>query len=249
MRVIIDSHPRLCCGPESEAFLREALDIDKLAEKFKLEPCAIDQAYHGSDSRAEFVDRLAALCCAATGKPRWAEKTPRNVLNLQFIFEKFPRAKFIHMLRDGRDVACSLRTHPKYRVVDGKLVPTNKRKPIKKCAERWRDSLLAARPFMSDPRFRTVRYEELVADPRKTIAGIVEFIGEPWDDALLSHSEAASIFRDATTFPQTPEANRPIENVALARWKRDMSQDDKRIFKDVAGDLLIEFGYVTDCDW
>jgi hypothetical protein len=225
------------------------LDLPRLKERFKATASDIENIYYASESRAEFIDRLAAICCAATGKPRWAEKTPRNVLHLHFLFAKFPRAKFVHVLRDGRDVVCSLRTHPRHRVVDGKLVPVKTWKPMKFCAERWRDSLLSARPYMADPRFHTVKYEQLVADPRKTMAALVEFIGEPWDDALLAHSEVASIFRDATTFPQTPEANKPIGTSALSRWQRDMTAEDKRIFKGIAGELLIEHGYAADDGW
>lgn len=66
---------------------------------------------------------------------------------------------------------------------------------------------------------------------------------------MLSHAEVESGYRDATKFPQNPEALRPIETKALWRWQRDMSADDREIFKQIAGDLLIEQGYATDYDW
>ena len=75
------------------------------------------------------------------------------------------------------------------------------------------------------------------------------FVGEPWDDAVLAHSEAKSIYRDATTFPQSSQANQPIKKSALAHWQRDMSDDDRRIFKEIAGETLIEFGYARDMNW
>jgi hypothetical protein len=249
LRVILDSHPRISCGPESNVFLQPVLQLPRLTRKFKLDSNDLNQAYFASRSRAEFIDRLAQLSRNFTGKPRWAEKTPRNVHNLKFIFDKFPRAKFIHVLRDGRDVVCSLRTHPRHRVVDGKLVPLHTWKPMKYCATRWRDSLLAAKPHMSDPRFHTVRYEQLVTSPRKAISALMDFLGEPWNDALLAHSEAASTFRDVSSFPQNPEALQPIGTTALARWQRDMTEQDKQIFQAIAGDLLIEHGYASDNNW
>jgi hypothetical protein len=249
LRVILDSHPRIACGPELGVFLPALLNRTELKKKLKLDTADLDEAYYASRSRAEFVDRLAAISQKVTRKQRWAEKTPRNVHSLDFIFEKFPNIRFVHMLRDGRDVACSLRTHPRHRVVDGKLVPVHTWKPIRSCTERWRDSLLAVKPYISDPRLHTVRYEELVTQPRQTISRLIEFLGEPWDDDLLAHSEAASTFRDVTAFPQNPEALRPIGTSAVARWHRDMSDEDKRVFREVAGDLLIEFGYAADDNW
>ena len=248
-RVILDSHPHICCGPESGVFLPEPLDDGKLGEKFKFDSDVVRQAYLMSGSRAEFVDRFAEICCRASGKQRWAEKTPRNVLQLKYIFARFPEARFMHLLRDGRDVACSLRTHPRHRVVNGELVPVKTWKPMEECAARWRDSLLAARPFWNDSRFYTVRYEALVSDPRTTIGGLLEFLEEPWDDAVLAHHQTESEFRDATTFPQNPEALRPIESTALGRWERDMTAADRETFKRVAGDLLIECGYAADNRW
>jgi len=85
------------------------------------------------------------------------------------------------------------------------------------------------------------------------VAGIFRiggtFLGEPWDERVLAHDAAESKFRDATTFPQNPEALRPIEQKALRRWERDLSADDRAVFKRIAGDLLIEQGYAADSSW
>jgi len=248
-RVILDSHPGICCGPESKVFLPDPLRLARLAERFKLDPARLRAAVAASGSRAEFIDRLADLCCDSTGKARWAEKTPRNVLYLDFVFGRFPQARFVHLLRDGRDVACSLRTHPRHRVVNGKLVPVNTWRPMRECATRWRDSLLAVKPYLADPRLHTVRYEQLVGEPRATIGRLLDFLGEPWDERVLAHAEAASEYRDATKFPQNPEALRPIEQKAVRRWERDMTAEDRAIFKRIAGDLLVEYGYAADDRW
>jgi hypothetical protein len=229
--------------------LQEPLDIDRLHEKFKLDASKLEQLTKSSRSRAEFIDRFAELCCALSGKRRWTEKTPRNILNLDYIFHRFPEARFVHVLRDGRDVACSLREHPRHRVENGKLVRLNTWNPMDMCAERWRDSIEAAKRYQSDPRFHTVRYEAVVSDPKATISSLLRILGEDWDDAVLAHSSAESNFRDANTFPQNPEALEPIGTSAVARWERDMTEEDKRIFKRIAGDLLVEYGYANNGNW
>jgi protein-tyrosine sulfotransferase len=249
VRVILDSHPNICCGPESQVFLPDPLDLGRLQEKFKLPDGQLWAAYDSSRSRAQFVDLFADICAATAEKSRWAEKTPRNVLHIDYLFERFPEARFVHLLRDGRDAASSLRTHPRYRIKNGQLMPLNTWKPMNVCAQRWRDSLRAAKPHWSNPRFYTVRYEQLVSDPRQAIGGLLAFLGEPWDDAELAHSEAKSAFRDATTFPQNPEALKPIGTSAVGRWQRDMTDEDRAIFKSIAGDLLVECGYAQNGNW
>jgi hypothetical protein len=153
------------------------------------------------------------------------------------------------VLRDGRDVACSLRTHPRHKVVNGELVPLNTRKPIAGCARRWRNDIEGSRPYWSDPRFLTLRYEDLVREPRPVLERLMAFVGEAWDDRLLEHAGTGSPFRNVTTFAQNPEALEPVNTRAVSRWERDLDAKDRRVFKRIAGKLLIELGYADDDDW
>jgi hypothetical protein len=89
----------------------------------------------GTTLLSAMIDAHPLFFCGP--ESRWSEKTPGNVRVLDRIFEYFPRARFIHVIRDGRDVVCSTRTHPKFRVVDGKEVLTGILRPADECAERW----------------------------------------------------------------------------------------------------------------
>jgi hypothetical protein len=249
LRMMLDSHRRICCGPESSVFRRRALDPAALAERFGLPQADVQSLYDRARSRPGFIEAFAALCMQKTGKSRWAEKTPRNIGRIGEIFRSFPEARFVHVLRDGRDVACSLRTHPRHRVEGGKLVPLDTWKPIAGCARRWRDDIEGSRPFWSDPRFYTVRYEDLVLDPRPVLEKLMAFLGEPWDEAMLAHAGAGSPFRDVTRFAQNPEALAAVSTASLSRWQRDLDAKDRRMFKRIAGPLLIELGYAADGNW
>ncbi len=155
----------------------------------------------------------------------------------------------MHVLRDGRDVACSLRTHPRHKVVNGELVPTGIRKPIAGCARRWVRDIESSRRWWGDPRFMTVRYEDLVLNARPALEGLLKFLGEDWDEGMLTHAAADSPFRDATRFAQNPEALGAVSTASLSRWQRDFDERDKRIFKRIAGPLLAELGYAQDEGW
>jgi protein-tyrosine sulfotransferase len=249
LRMMLDSHRRICCGPESSVFRRRAVDPDALASRFGFEPAAVRALYEASSSRPAFIEAFAQYCMRQAGKVRWAEKTPRNISRLSVIFGSFPEARFVHVLRDGRDVACSLRTHPRHEVVDGRLVALDTWKPIAGGARRWVRDIESSRKWWGDPRFHTVRYEDLVLDPRPVLERLMAFVGEDWDEAMLAHATADSPFRDATRFAQNPEALGTVSKGSLNRWQRELDAHDKRIFKRIAGSLLVELGYAKDDAW
>ena len=103
--------------------------------------------------------------------------------------------------------------------------------------------------YRSDSRYLEVRYEELLLTPQPVLEKVLSFIGEPWDDMTLRYYEQRSASRDVTKFPQNREATEPLRAEAIGRWRRDLTLDDKVIFKQMAGDLLIELGYETGQDW
>jgi protein-tyrosine sulfotransferase len=249
LRMMLDSHRSICCGPESSLFRRRAIDPRWLADRFGFSHDEVRAIYDTAASRPAFIEAFAALCMQKAGKVRWAEKTPRNIGRIADIFRCFPEARFVHVLRDGRDVACSLRTHPRHKVVDGKLVPTGIRKPIEGCARRWVRDVEGSRRWWADSRFLTVRYEDLVLDPRPALGQVMTLIGEAWDDAMLAHAAADSPFRDATRFAQNPEALGAVSTASLSRWQRDLDERDRRIFKRIAGPLLVELGYAAGDGW
>jgi hypothetical protein len=245
LRVILDSHAGICCGPEANVLHRPVPRqfARKLAERFDLERDLVEELYRTSASQAEFVDRFFAEYAQAAGKPRWAEKTPKNVLVIDYLFEHFPKAKFIHVIRDGRDVVCSLRTHPRHRVVAGVVQPVETRRRVDKCARVWRDSVTAGTRFRGHPSYAEVRYEQLVAEPETTLRALLEWLGEPWDEAVLRHAEIAGPSRDSLKFPDNPEAMAPISRTAVGRWRTDLTAPDLATVEEIAGELLSELGY------
>jgi hypothetical protein len=192
----------------------------------------------------EFIDKFFNLYARSVAKPRWAEKSPRNVQALGLILRHFPNARFILVIRDGRDVACSLRTFPKYATVGDRSTRLATRKPIEQCIERWINDVHAGLAFSSDSRVITVRYEDLVSDTERTLRQLLQFLDEPWSDEVLKFHEIKSPSRDAAHFLQNPEAQLPIYPSAIGRWKVDLSKEELAHIESVAGDLLHQLGYL-----
>ncbi len=252
MRVILDTHPGLCCGPETGLLLARPMyrsRLDDLARRLDMPRDRIVRLLRSTRTQAHFVDALFAEFARAQGKPRWVEKTPRNVEVLDFIFRHFPKATFVHMIRDGRDTVCSLRTHPRHKVVNGELVPLNTRNPLDQCIETWVSRVRAGLRYRAHPGYAEIRYEDLVTRPEPCLRALFDRLGEPWEPRVLAFNEVKSATRDVTKFPQNPEATQPLSTKALGRWRQDLSADEIAMFKRMAGDLLIELGYVRDEHW
>ena len=249
LRVILDSHPGFCCGTESNLFLPRSIRPAVLAEAFDLPEAKIGGLLDWSKSLAQFIEKFFALYAQKCRKPRWCEKTPDNIRQLPWIFDHFPTARFIHVIRDGRDVVCSLRTHPRYEIVNGQRVERNTLNPLDACIDRWLETVPLGLKWRDDIRVHEILYEDLVEEPEPTLRRLFEFLEEPWDPRVLEFHLQQTGSRDAARNPQHPEIVQPLSSASIGRWKRDLTRDEIEHFKKRAGNLLIQLGYVDTMGW
>lgn len=246
LRRTFDRHPGLCCGPESSLFLPVRLNLASLAAGHGLPEDDLRRMLATAPSQGAFVDAFASRYLASRGRPRWAEKTPLNIRHLDWIMERWPDARIVHVLRDGRDVVCSMREHPDRRWVDGRWVKELNPRPVEEYARRWVSDTDAGMRWRGDPRYLEVRYEDLVRDPEATLERVLTFLGEPFDAGLLA------VDPNAVPAPSTngrPDAAGAITTTSMGRWERDLSAADRETVKRVAGARLVELGYATGDDW
>ena len=111
LRVMLDAHRNICCGPE----LKVLPELARLYQMMTGPLMPVLQSYQNtaddvSQHLRAFVEGLVENLRQHSGKPRWAEKTPHNVVFMRELGQIFPDAQFLHVIRDGRDVGCSLVT-------------------------------------------------------------------------------------------------------------------------------------------
>lgn len=246
MRVLLDAHPRICCGPELKLlgqFIQTYLATVQMQPQMEAYGNTVTDVQR---CFGELVNGLTANYRRASGKPRWAEKTPHNVLVMMPLGALFPDARFIHVIRDGRDVACSLVSMDWH---DGTGAKVEYIQNIRNAARYWREVVRAGRQQAAAMagRVMEVRYEALVADTQGTMRQVLAFVGESWDPAILEAHK-----KDRSHEPQessTQQVTKPVNNSAIGRWKREMSPSDKAAFKAEAGALMKELGYAADDNW
>lgn len=250
LRVILDSHQNLYCGPESYLFNaednRNSRRMTNLSLKFGIPKKIIKKMINQSQCEAEFIELFFNHLLSLNNKERWVEKTPENVRRIGQIFSRFPQAKFVHVIRDGRDVSCSLKHHPKNKLVNGKIVPLNTNKPLDQCIERWVNDVKLGLNWRMDPRYFEIKYEDLVVSSEQVLRKLFVFLDEPYFKSLLRYHE-----RDLNPmgFITSPEAIKPMSTRSFGRWENEFSDNDKILFKQLAGELLIDLGYEVDSEW
>lgn len=219
---ILDMHPHIHAVPfESRVFLKSRWKI----------------------ALARFFWNKNAI---AAGKQRWAEKTPNHVHAIGRILEIYPDARILLIIRDGRDVAVSLRK----RTGDFSAGVT-----------RWVEDNRAGEPFWDHPQVFRLTYEEMVGNFDVVIPCVCEFLGEPYDAAMRNfHQRRLDLFRSGASSPPPSEAgehhnqhrnwqiNQQLFN-GSGKWQGEMSSDEKAIFKHQAGQMLIDYGYAVDMNW
>jgi len=183
-------------------------------------------------SGTEYLSWLVANYAADHGVPEprwWVDHTPENVLVWGRLFAMFPEAKGIHLVRDGRGVAASVR-----RLTWG---PTT----ILGSARYWRarvDAGIAAEEAHPD-RVLRVRYEELLEDPTSELDRIGAFLG-----ATARADAAGGRFETpAYTQDQHRLVGRPPDPSRAQSWARALTPRQIELFEAEAGTLLAALGY------
>lgn len=162
---------------------------------------------------------------------RWGDKTPLNTFYLKEILSVFPDARFIHVLRDGRDVVRS-------------YVELN-RYDIQEAAARWTRSVRLSRQFgrRHPDRFTEVRYEDLVHDPRGAIQSVCRFLGLQFSDRMLRHHEYDLKLGDVDLLSHHANVKNPISTTRVGRWREFFDDEEAEDVEKALGPALAAAGY------
>jgi hypothetical protein len=189
------------------------------------------------------------LYASRFGKSRWGDKTPLYCMHVRSIEALLPEAHFVHIIRDGRDVALSLR--PMW-FAPGRDIET--------LATHWRQCVTTGRQQGALCRhYMEVRYEELIEDSREVLAAICDFLHLDFDERMLRYHEFAperlrehqGRFRPDGSVVLTHEqrlgqqyrTTQPPDRSRVFVWRREMPREEQLRFEAIAGDVLGEFGF------
>ena len=277
LRMMLDAHPQLAIPPETHfvnpfiqasgrfrfnpAVACRAIARDErrrwkdfgLTEEDLLASFEAIEPFNTSDALRGFYE----LYASKHGKARWGDKTPDYVRKMKKIQRTLPEARFIHVIRDGRDAGLSQNA----RVAKRGKEPV----PAREMARRWRKRILKSREDAAElaaEDYLEIRYEDLISDTERVLRRICEAVELEFDRAMLDYHERAAkrLEEMAGALPARkgrPEreagervaahamTTKPPDADRVAVWKREMSDSENAEFEHAAGYLLDELGYET----
>lgn len=254
LRAMLDSHAELSVPPESyfvvpmlESATRLDVDFDiakfianieadKYFDDWQLPNSALDPLR--TDGRinctADAIAGLYATYALEHNKPRYADKTPSHLWSVALLAKNFLNARFLHIVRDGRDVTSSVLTMD--------FGPDQ----FATVARSWRRKIMAAHIVgvgLGPDKYREIKYETLVADPAAVLEEACIFLGLPYDDGMLRYHERAEEILEGLRHTAHIQGIRKPPTVGVRDWRADLTPYQVAVFDEIAGEALDALGY------
>ena len=204
--------------------------------RFYHEPDEVVKMFDQVETIGDFFNLYFSEFAKKQGKKRWAEKTPNNLFCIDQIFKWYPRAYFIVVIRDGRDVVLSLTARRKVHSIVAIF--------------RWLISTAAYIDLLNrKPDYRNrvlvVKYEDLVLDTERTLFRICSRIGEKYESAMLEYwkKQLPEDKKDDKN-PVEDYGKQPVFTDSVGKWKvEDLNPAVKRMMQLTMSETLTKLGY------
>lgn len=247
LRLMLDAHPELAIPPEWYFWAglsnRIAKGVDRSPnadQEFKaaMEEAKVPVPNSLPNDWGDAVRAVYANYASSKGKPRCGDKTTVNWMFSGFVLGLLPETRVIHLVRDGRDVALSM-----------KRISAWKDKSLDQLIEQWSLRVIPIRHQMKKhPHYMEVDYRDLVLEPETTLRRVCEFVALDFDPVMLEYVNGA-----AQKIDELSEKNElSAEEVGSMHSLLASLPDSRRVdvWKQEAPELwhptLSQFGFSTD---
>jgi len=238
LRAMLGQHSNIASGLETYWFDldRQYFDggvdermVKKFTQYFDIREDDVKTMFTTSSSSEQFLDMLLTYFAVRNNKSRWAEKTPGNISHMDRIFDYWPQAKFIHIVRDPRDVYAS-------------LVEAKKWDTPEEFADRWVSTIgvgIRMRDIMNIPSdlYIEIRYESLIRTPEAVMRRLLNFLDEQWEEAVSIFQGRATDYEKVKSvtgkYSTTLERLKfPISDNRVGVWNRILSESQVKSIRE-----------------
>jgi hypothetical protein len=256
MFALLASHPDMCMVRRTNMWRYFYRRYGDLADQENLDRCLNDMVHYrrmrhlepdADRIRQEFrlgapsYGRLFALFhrhnAERVGKIRWGDKSLHTEHFADDVFDEFPAARILHLVRDPRDRYASVRRR------NGKNVSR-----VGAATGRWLRSVRAARRNMATypDQYMIVRYEDLVRDPEATMRSACEFVGVEYSSRMLSMDDVPE-HRDRGGNSSFGDFEPGVISVrGIGRFREVLPPADVAFIELAAGGALERAGYARE---
>ena len=215
---------------QSQLFRASFLNAEEIRDK------VLSECRNGGD----FLRIVMGEMARAQGVGRWADNSPEELQYALTIKKSLPDALFIHMIRDGRDVALSLDARPQPWL---RPFPWDRRERLAMSGIFWEWAVTKGRKLgrRLGEDYLEVRFEDLQADAQGTLAAIGKFIQHDLDYEHILRVGIGSVREPNTSFKG--DGGSPV-----GRWKKKIPTEKLALFEALVGPTLNELGYPLGAD-
>lgn len=255
---LLDAHPRIACGGEGN-FCDLILTLFKqAAEQYRniqaqRREIDLEIAFNDDDLAASvrlITDGLLAQYLRRTAEPASiiavGDKTPEHAGFIPLLEHLYPNARFIHIIRDGRDAAVSGWAH-KHREDEAVAFESFADYADYFAEKHWVWNIKAARQGANavPGRYLEIRYEALHTHPEEEMKKVLDFLGVDADDESIRTCLEKASFHvlSGGREPGREDAESFYRKGVVGDWKNMFDDDAERRFNHVAGNLLETLGY------
>jgi sulfotransferase family protein len=226
-RTVATRRKLMRCWVRTRQFRNSGLDAREITEK------VVSSVATGGD----FLRAVMGAVARTGGFKRWAVWGPDNLLHIPAIKRQIPDALFIHVVRDGRDVAHALDTK-------GHIRPFRWDHAYRLYVSglHWMWKVQTGRRYgrAIGRDYIEVRFEDLVLHPEEVLTKVGAFIGEKLDYEKIRNAKLGALQAPNTSFPEEWKSG---DFSPVGRWKRKLADDKVARLEALIGELLVELGY------
>lgn len=168
-------------------------------------------------------------------KAIWGDTTPLNTYYLEEIYHTFPHAKYLFLVRDGRDVVSSYKK--------GGVDVLGELSLPQKGAEHWMHSLKKYRWLSQKTSVYLVRYEELVADTESCLKGICDFLNVEFEADMLRFNEQIPD-TDMYKLPVHQNLHKPVFGSSVGNFQSGLTSEEMDQILPIIQKGLKDFEYL-----
>lgn len=169
-----------------------------------------------------------------TNKKRWGCKSTFMINHVALIRHYYPSAKFIYMVRDGRDVAASAKKAIFNRYSIYYIAQLWKRE--QQIGIYWLRKLSRNNIFL-------IQYENLLTDPKKWVKAICSYLDEPYQENMLNFFKTEEAKKSSSISTAWKNTSKPIIKNNLGKFKIELNKNKIDLFETIAAPELDYFSY------
>lgn len=264
-RIILNAHPNIVIPPESgflqwwypkykswnsqnvnhrdiETYVHDVLSSKKI-EAYSIN--ADELITYILKKQPESYASLSACVYRYYGRLKeisiWGDKNNYYIGHIPLLKKLYPDAKFIHLIRDGRDVACS---YLELESSINKSVPYRPNLPsdINEIAKEWVTNNALIETELSSTKHLAVRYEDIILSFKDSLGEVLKFLELPWSKNIENYT----LHNDepVNTVLWKKNTLKELQPSLVGRHKRDLTKEQINYFESIAFKYLLKYKYV-----